>query len=209
MPLVVRYAGKEWDNASAAVLALDKRLKGSAEAMTRTIKAELLAYLQHVAENLAQRHGGSYPGGTSASTLSRRSGAAVRSIRRSVAVSGGTVGEIVGRIGGVHHLVAHEFGATVKAKNGGWLTIPLPAALNANGTPKKPRARDWPNTFIIKSKKGNLLIVQKKGRGILPLYVLKKSVRIPARLGMGDELTKALPLFLNRLRRRVKKEFGA
>ena len=70
------------------------------------------------------------------------------------------------------------------------MTIPLDAALNANGTPKKKRARDWKDTFVAKSKRGNLIIFQKRGRRIVPLYVLKKRVRIPARLGLRKELRK-------------------
>ena len=50
------------------------------------------------------------------------------------------------------------------------------------------------NTFVQYSKKGNLLIFQKRSRGsIVPLYILKKRVKIPARLGLGDYFFETTP----------------
>ncbi len=53
-------------------------------------------------------------------------------------------------------------------------------ALNANGTPIKLSAREWTNTFVAKSKAGNLIIFQKRGRQIAPLYVLEEQGDYPA-----------------------------
>ena len=65
-----------------------------------------------------------------------------------------------------------EKGGTITPKKAKWLTIPLPGV--------KGRASNYPDSFVIKSKSGNLLIVQKKGKsGIVPLFVLKKKVKIP------------------------------
>lgn len=65
-----------------------------------------------------------------------------------------------------------EKGGVIRPKRKQWLTVPLPGV--------KGRASNYPDAFVIKSKKGNLLIVQKKGRtGLVPLFVLKKSVKIP------------------------------
>lgn len=74
-----------------------------------------------------------------------------------------------------------ETGGTITARRTKYLTIPLPAALTKAGVARKRRARDWPNTFVLR-KNGNLYIVQKNGRfGTLKfLYILKKSVEIPA-----------------------------
>lgn len=76
----------------------------------------------------------------------------------------------------------HETGGIVKPRNSKYLAIPLPAALTAAGVLKK-RPRDYSDTFVRKSKGGNLMIFQKVGqRGkIRALFVLKKSVTIPAR----------------------------
>jgi hypothetical protein len=91
-----------------------------------------------------------------------------------------------------------EFGGTITPKKAKFLAIPLPAALNANGTPIKSSPRDWPNTFCAKSKAGNLLIFQRRGTQIVPLYVLKSSVYIPPRLGLKKTLDAGIPYFVER-----------
>lgn len=74
-----------------------------------------------------------------------------------------------------------EIGGTITAKNAKYLTIPLPSALTPTGQLKK-KAREWDNTFVKRSKAGNLIIYQHNGKGkITPLFVLKKSVKINAR----------------------------
>ena len=74
----------------------------------------------------------------------------------------------------------HEKGGTIQAKYAEYLTMPLPRALTPAGVVKKP-ATDWEDTFVQKSKKGNLIIFQKSGRNIIPLFVLKRKVKIPKR----------------------------
>jgi hypothetical protein len=76
-------------------------------------------------------------------------------------------------------------GGTIRPKNKKYLAIPLPGT---KGVPANFR----PDSFVIKSKTGNLLIVQrkwKKVRGgensrqtgqLIPLFVLKKEVTLPA-----------------------------
>jgi hypothetical protein len=59
-------------------------------------------------------------------------------------------------------------------------------------------ARDWPNTFVAKTKAGNLVIFQKRGATIVPLYVLKTQVTIPPRLNMRTSLDAGLPYFVDR-----------
>ena len=100
------------------------------------------------------------PGGTSATSLSKRSGALVAAIAGSVQVKGTTFEDIQGSIGapGIPYARIQETGGIIRAKNVKFLTIPLPAALNANGTPIMKSARDWPNTFVAKTKAGNLVI---------------------------------------------------
>lgn len=72
-----------------------------------------------------------------------------------------------------------EVGGLIQARTGSWLTIPLKAALTGTGALRAP-ARQWSNTFFQKSKKGNLILFQTKGSKIIPLFVLKKSVRLKA-----------------------------
>lgn len=184
----------------------DQGLRAFAQAMGKGIDRagpvlgrELRKYLDTVAEAMAQRHGGSWPGGTTDKTLSRRSGKLVQAIRDSVEVTGSKIDDVQGRIGarGIPYGRIHEFGGVITAKNAKFLTIPLPAALNADGTPKKRSARDWDKTFVATSKAGNLIIFRREGKSVVPLYVLKTSVKIPPRLGLIDTLQKTLPYFVD------------
>lgn len=172
------------------------------------LSKELRVFLEGVAEALARRHGNPWPGGTTTSTLSRRSGKLISAIKQGVEVTGTRIDDIEGRLAvkGIPYARIQETGGVIRAKNAQYLTIPLPAALNPDGTPKKRRARDWDRTFIKRSKSGNLLIFRKVGDKIEPLYVLKKSVRIPARLGMRQTLEAGLPYFVDKAMQAMVRE---
>jgi len=88
----------------------------------------------------------------------------------------------------------HERGGVIEPVNKKYLAIPLEKT--SGGRPKFPTPASAAakfgekNVIVIKSKKGNLLIVRlrrvsgsDRGKviGIEPLFVLKKSVKIPAR----------------------------
>jgi len=113
----------------------------------------------------------------------------------------------------------HERGITIQANGnasvcgkGRMLAIPLPAARTAAGV-----ARSGPcnmqGLVLIKSKKGNLLLVKpgakrKRARGAVgapappdftPMFVLKKQVRIPARLGFATTWRGYLPVVRSQL----------
>jgi len=164
----------------------------------KILSIELRQFLDDVAKALVERHSNPWPGGTTPQTLSKRSGQMLQSIIGSVEVRGQTFTTIQGFIGGSRIARVQEFGATITPKRAKYLTVPLPAALNENGTPKKQKARDWKNTFVAKSKAGNLIIFQKRGSGIVPLYVLKNSVTIPPRLGLKKTLEVGIPYFVDR-----------
>lgn len=94
-----------------------------------------------------------------------------------------------------------ETGGVIKAKNSKYLTIPLKAAKTSAGVLKK-RAREYKDAFVIKSKAGNLLIVIPKSKGskeIIPLFVLKKSVKLEASHWASDAIKSALPALNRRL----------
>jgi hypothetical protein len=162
-----------------------------------TLKEELRKFLNNVARSLARKHGGAYSGGTKAQALSARTGKSVASILNSVVVSGTTYNTTTGKIGGDYPLAIHEYGGTIKSK-GKLLTIPLPPALNKNGVPMRRSARGWQNTFVTRSRRGNLIIFQRRANGIVPLYVLKDRVSIKPRLGMRDELKTQTPYFVSK-----------
>jgi hypothetical protein len=191
------FRNRRFRDASRGLDFLSNELEKNPKKLTPILRTNLLEYLQAIANALAKKHGTPWPGGTTPTTLSKRSGKGVASIKSSVRVSGNSLASIRGLIGGAAHLRIQETGGTITPKKSKYLTIPLPAALNANGTPKKKSARQWANTFVIKSKKGNLLIVRKVGTSIEPLYVLKKSVYIPPRLGMERALVGGLDYFID------------
>ena len=152
-------------------------------------RREMLKFLKAIAAAQGTRHGRPWPGGTGKTTLSRRTGDLMASVKKSVRTTGrftDTGGEITGRIGSpLIYASTQELGATIRPKKAQYLTVPLPAALDARGVMKLPKARDYPNTFVQRSRRGNLIIFQKKGRGIVPLFVLKKQVKIPPRMNLG------------------------
>ncbi len=192
----VRLNSKRFKSAEKGIRALANKFSIGVNRLTPTLKKELKDYLDAVALALVKRHGTPYPGGTSATTLSRRSGKGIRSIKRSIKVKGRTISTVTGTIGARKELAIHERGGRISAKNVKYLTIPLDAALRPNGTPKRRSSRQWDRTFVQRSKNGHLLIFQRRGRSIIPLYLLRRSVEIPPRLGMEDTLRKTRPTFV-------------
>ncbi len=175
----------------------------------QALRTAMEKYLRLIAGRIAARNSSPYSPDGGAKSLMMRSGAGMASVIESVKVEQDGVDEIIGRIGGIWYLNTQEDGATITAKRSQYLTIPLPAALDAQGVPLKKRARDWDNTFVKKSKNGNLIIFQKNGASITPLYLLRKSVTIPPRLGMGHEIETYLNLFYSMIEDEVNKEFSA
>lgn len=192
------FRNKRFNDASAGLAALAKELSADWDGSAKVLSVELRSFLESVAEALVKRHGGAWPGGTGEKSLSRRSGKLIASIEKSVQVTGTQFDDIRGYIGAAFPGGVHEYGATIRPKTAKFLTVPLPAALNPNGTPKKKSAREWQNTFVARTKNGNLVIFQKSGTSITPLYVLKTFVKIKPRLGMGATLNAGLPYFVDR-----------
>lgn len=93
---------------------------------------------------------------------------------------------------GVKYARIQEYGGDVRPVKGKYLTIPLDAAMGPRGVPKKSSVRDYADGFFFESKAGNLIFAVSKvvGRGknarsqVVPLYVLKRKVTIPARFGL-------------------------
>lgn len=76
--------------------------------------------------------------------------------------------------GEVDYAAIHERGGTIVPKKKKFLTIPFPGGPADTKVPK--RAADFEDTFVAKG-----IIFRKKGKGFEPLFILKKSVTIPAR----------------------------
>lgn len=163
-------------------------VRGSAPNLSRFTLARVVSvgatalrvHLGKITATLAKRHGGGGGG------LQRITGKGIERLQDVKVSEGQSVA--VGTVPLTKYMSAHEFGATIKAKGGKYLTVPLPAALNGDGTPKKPSALLWKKAQVIKSRRGNLLIAVKNGRGWTPLYALKEVVKLPPRLGLRTEL---------------------
>lgn len=119
-----------------------------------------------------------------------------------------------------------EYGGTVTPKSAKYLTIPLPANLTPAGRLRRS-ARDLlsdkeTGAFFLRSKAGNLLIARDKNRGregsdpnLEFLFVLKKRVVIPARLGFrrairSERTALDRQALLNEgIRRALRRSFGS
>ncbi len=198
-------------NAVDALMQIEKGLYTGVKNSVQPVKKDLLKALFKVSDALGKRHIKAWrPGGSSSNRLFRRSGKGIRGITKSVKVRGSSLGSIRGQIGAKFPMSVHEKGAIVRAKNAKFLTIPLPAALNSRGIPLRKRARNWPDTFVSVTRNRNLIIFQKREGGIIPLYLLRKSVRIPPRLGMEDTLKKiGLPFFERKAINTIERELLA
>jgi hypothetical protein len=195
----LEFRGQKWESVARGLQAFSEDLGKSFDKAGEVLNAEVRGYLENVAKAIRKRNGFPWPMGTSANTLSARSGALIQSIEDSIGVTGTTPSTVQGTIGSkLPYARIQEYGGTIVPKNGKYLAIPLDAALNQQGIPLRPGPRFWTNTFVAKSKAGNLLIFQKRGAGIIPLYVLKTSVTLPARLGLGATVRSQIPFFQER-----------
>ncbi len=107
--------------------------------------------------------------------LKRRTGALAQSVRWKLRKYG--LGFKLTAESGVPYGTIQEHGGTIVPIRAKYLTIPLPAALTSAGVLRKP-AREWSNTFVQRSSSGNLIIFQNRGNKIIPLFILKKKVKI-------------------------------
>lgn len=143
---------------------------------------------------------GPYPSGTTDKTLSIRSKRLWRSLAPIPARVEGN--EVFGGLTiGTKYAATHfgKAGQVTTIKGNPWLAIPLPSALDKHGVSKggPQDSAIFGNTFIAKSKQGNLIIFGKlkytKGKkagetkgDIVPLFVLKHEVKIPVRITDDD-----------------------
>ena len=180
---------------------LPKRKERLLEAGEQALKE----YMDAVAQEMGKRTGTPYAPGAQPAGLQRRSGRAHEALTtyKTKEIAGGAEAKFT--VPG--YLKAHEYGAIIRARHAKYLAIPLPAALNADGTPKHFRARAWDRTFIIKSRRGNLLVVRRTGRGRYEnLYLLRKTTIIPAELGMRRTMYRLTSVFKARLLKLIAAE---
>lgn len=114
-------------------------------------------------------------------------------LRRSITGKAQSVGTVASSIVGsgifgrkpVKYARIQEKGGKIRPKKAKMLTIPLPGI--------KGVAANFPDAFIITSKKGNVLLVERKGTGLRPLFVLKKEVTIPASHWLSRSIDEMMP----------------
>lgn len=169
-------------------------------------KPALMQQLYKVAQKMKQMHGNPWGGGVASGSknLQRRSGDGLESIFKSIQTLTSNKQLVMASIS-AGSLSFHEEGGTIRAKSAQYLTIPLPAAMDPRGVPLRERARQWDNTFVKKSKKGNLIIFRKipGARELTPLYILKTSVYIRPRLRMEPTFNDVMGYFDNILFERI------
>jgi len=204
--LSIEWRSRRFADAATGLRAFAEHMNKNFGDVPGAISVELRGFLEDVSEALSDRHSKPWPGGTGPKTLSKRSGFMLEAIRESITVDGATIPSIEGRIAIPGKRKIHENGGVLRPKKSKYLTIPLPAALDSRGIPLKPKARDWKNTFVIRSKAGNLLIVRRKGAGIEPLYLLKTEVYIPPRLGMRETIEAGSTMLADRLSDAILKQ---
>lgn len=165
---------------------IGQQLNAGIDASATGVQRAARTHLTNVSKYVEHFHGSKPWNGrlkNDSNRLQRRSGGTIERFKASqrVSATGNGLDKVDAQMNvGVFGI--HLTGGVVSARRSRYLTIPLPAACDRRGVPLKRRARDWPNTFVITSKSGNPLIVHKVGGRIVPLYVLKPSVRIPPRL---------------------------
>lgn len=190
----VRFRGRDYApqaGMQAFANALQQGLVKSGQDLSQATKM----WLDRVTQLVAQRHSGHWPGGTGTTTLSRRSGDLITSLQQGVKVTGDTLATISAELRAIFYARVQEYGGTFRGGST-LLAIPLPAALDASGRELKAAPRDWTDTFVAQTRRGNLVIFQRRGKEIIPLYVLKPTVTLRPRLGLRDELKRQLPYFV-------------
>jgi len=207
------WRGKRYRDVTKGLQAVALDLEADMDKIGPIVRKTLNDYMTGVVKSVEARTRGAYPSGTSAAgvfpgTLSKRSGSLNASLnpnRIKITGTDDTIG-VSFTLTGI--AAVHEKGATITPKKAKYLTVPLPAALTGRGVPRKPNARAWKNTFVLKSKKGNLLIMQKRKRGeLVPLYVLKKKVTIPKRLAFEPAFLSGRDFLADKIAQDVLREF--
>jgi hypothetical protein len=120
--------------------------------------------------------------------IKQRSGRLFKSLREGSRVKGTTINSLEGTYFSNEYAYKHEYGAIITPTVAQVLTLPLDAALRADGTPKLKGPKSWRRfgTFSYTSKKtgrGYLAYKNAKGELVL-LYVFVDRVKINAQLGL-------------------------
>ena len=200
--LTLSIDGKQQESIESGIARLAPAVARCLESAAKPIAMAVQDYMNGIASTMQAMHSQSYPPGTVGSdypNLYVRSGSGLQSILESLrVVNPGSLEGITGTISG-GTMGWHEEAQTMSPRHSQYMTIPLPAAMDSRGIPLKSSARDWANTFVRMTRNGNLIMFQKRGLSIIPLYLLKSRVSRPARLGMQAAFEQRIPWFESRV----------
>lgn len=204
-----QFRNRRFRDAEKGLEVLARQLDRNFKQLPPVLANSLQEYLDQVRRALIRRHSQRFNNpvnvpATGEDDLLRRRGG-IRGVETRVRQGGGLEG-VVGTMEVPFPLSVHEEGTTVRARRAQFLTIPLSAALDSRGVPLRPRARDWPNTFVKQSQRGNLLIFQRKGSQLVPLYLLKREVTLPPRLKALETLQAGQDFFVDTAIERMSRE---
>lgn len=207
-PITLTVGGKRFDNIASGMRAVADGIEHGVDTGMASAPSMLMKELRALAQKIKQEHSQAWNGSVfnSGNRLQSRTGKGMQSIMDSVRLlDGGTGGKIVAAQITTGKMGIHETGGTIRASGSGYLTIPLPAAMDGRGVPLRQRARDWDNTFVRRSKKGNLLIFRSLpgANDLTPLYILKREVYIKPRLYMEPKFYTQMGYFDNKLWERI------
>lgn len=199
MPLDLRI---ELDSAEAT--RLSEKLERLPRSLQEMLRLEVRGGLNTMVRWMVNER---LTGGTTATRLARRSGRLIRSIKTQVVIGGfySQEKDLVARVyvdpnsPAAVYAPVHEFGATIRPRQAQYLTIPL-----TDEARKRKTARRMPGLFVIKSKKGNLLLVRRVGESIFPQWLLRKEVTIPSRPAWRPAAAKFFPIITEKIQRRVQ-----
>lgn len=206
------YNGKSYPSLDAAIAAACKEIEVNLLSFPPILRQEFLEFLQRITQNtvkyfipFSKRNRGQQK------DMQMRSGKTRSQILASPEVKDVGRGLYFGYVGGPKHLEINEFGGIQGPKAGDkFVYIPLDAALNARGLPIAKDPRNWKNTFIRKTRRGNLIIFQRRASGRpVPLYLLKRNVKIPPRLRMTRAIISASPYFERKVMDALERQFNA
>jgi hypothetical protein len=210
--LEFRFQNRRFTDAAKGLEAVAKQFDRNVNLIPRELKKALKEYLDQVRKGLIKVHSKPFsnpanvPATGERNLLRRRGG--IEGIKTFV-TGGKDVNKVAGGLIIPFPISVHEKGATIRAKRAQYLTIPLPAALDSRGVPLRASAREWDNTFVQRSKRGNLLIFQKRGASLVPLFLLKREVTLPPRLKAEQALEAGSDFFVDEAIERIFKKLQA
>lgn len=182
------------------------------------LDAAALAVVEKIKRSLRQR-GGPPSTGPEPSPAGQPPGAVSGNLSRSIGYErSGDLSRTIGMsgVGGAHIYGAlHEFGGTVTS--GGKL---MPVPLNREARKLLARAANVgglrvaaPELIVFTSKRGNKILARPKGRGkhggVEPLFVLKRSINVPARPFLRPGLINSRTEVMDAAERVIKRRMGA